>query len=109
VYEKMVRNYDTGWWFLHLPPPQTDTMHYLSFSDAREIILSGNAGLKSVQTELMLPKRGCSSGCISKSRHRNSLDKFGADEFEVGSSRRSSWEEKESFVQKRLKKMLRWR
>jgi cobalt-zinc-cadmium efflux system outer membrane protein len=75
----------TGWLVSSFAASSTDTMHYLSFSDAREIILSGNAGLKSVQTETDAAKAGVAqAGAYPNPGIGIALDKFGADEFEVG-------------------------
>lgn len=72
-------------WGISLIFPNTAASEeYLSFSKAREIILSRNAGLKSVHTETDAAKAGIvQAGAFPNPGIEVDLDKFGADEFEV--------------------------
>lgn len=57
----------------------------LSFSEAREIILSRNAGLKSVRSETDAAKAGVAQAGVSPNPEIGiSLDKFGVNEIEIG-------------------------
>lgn len=65
--------------------PLTHSVQSLSFTEARELILSGNAGLKSAQTETDASKAGAAqAGVYPNPGIGASLNKFGANEFEVG-------------------------
>ena len=60
------------------------TKDSLSFAEAREIILSGNAGLRSAKTEIDAAKAGVhQAGTFPNPDIEVSLEKFGADEIEA--------------------------
>lgn len=65
--------------------PPTHSVQSLSFTEARELILSGNAGLKSAQTETDAAKAGAAqAGVYPNPGIGVALNKFGANEFEAG-------------------------
>lgn len=65
--------------------PPTHSVQSLSFTEARELILSGNTGLKSAQTETDAAKAvAAQAGVYPNPGIGVALNKFGANEFEAG-------------------------
>ena len=63
---------------------QTGTVTPLSFSEARKLILSGNAGLKSAQTEIDASRSGVTqANTFPNPEIGVALEKFGANEIEA--------------------------
>lgn len=71
-------------WTISQADASPDTKDSLSFAEAREIILSGNAGLRSAKTEIDAAKAGVhQAGTFPNPDIEVSLEKFGADEIEA--------------------------
>ncbi|HON11009.1 MAG TPA: TolC family protein [Chitinispirillaceae bacterium] len=71
-------------WTISQADASTDTKDSLSFAEAREIILSGNAGLRSAKTEIDAAKAGVhQAGTFPNPDIEVSLEKFGVDEIEA--------------------------